>query len=94
MDIPEKICNFALVIEKYLYTEKMKRVDLYLSKPINLLGEKGTSYPQVNHIDTTSPNNEYVEDVNGEILFLNEMDEIMKLNTINIIKEHTFVETT
>ena len=66
----------------------MERIDLYLKKSINILGGKGSSYPNVIHIDTTSPDNEYVEDVNGEILFLNEMDTIMRLNTLKLIDQN------
>jgi len=66
----------------------MERIDLYLEKPINILGEKGQYYPNVIHIDTTSPDDEYVEDTNGEILFLNEMDTIMRLNTLKLIDQN------
>ena len=70
----------------------MKKVDLYLEKSINILGANGTSYPNVIHIDTTSTGDEYVEDENGEILYLNEMDEVMTANVGSIIDQNLPVD--
>ena len=67
----------------------MKRVDLYLDKPINILGAHGTSYPGVTHIDTTHAGDEYVEDGDGEILYISEMDTVMTANVNNIIDQNT-----
>ena len=66
----------------------MKRVDLYLDKPINILGAQGTSYPGVTHIDTTHTGDEYVEDGDGEILYIREMDAVMTANVSNIIDQN------
>jgi hypothetical protein len=66
----------------------MKKVDLYLEKPINIIGARGTSYPNVIHIDTMHEGDEYVEDVNGEILYLHEVDAVMQANVINIIDQN------
>ena len=66
----------------------MKKVDLYLTKPINVLGKNGTSYPNVTHIDTTLSDG-YIEDSGGEILFISEMDEVMKFNVSSIIDQNT-----
>lgn len=66
----------------------MKKVDLYLDKPINIIGQRGTSYPSVVHIDTIHEGDAYVEDVNGEILFLKEMDAVMAANVYNIIDQY------
>lgn len=66
----------------------MKRVDLYLDKPINILGAHGTSYPGVTHIDTTLAGDEYVEDEDGEILYISEMDAVMTANVSNIIDQN------
>ena len=66
----------------------MKKVDLYLEKPINIIGAHGTSYPNVTHIDTMHDGDEYVEDINGEILYLHEMDTVMQANVINIIDQN------
>jgi hypothetical protein len=68
----------------------MKKVDLYLPKPINVLGKNGTSYPNVVHIDTTSRTGDgYIEDNAGEILFLSEMDNLMKTNVGLLIEQYT-----
>ncbi len=67
----------------------MKRVNLYLDKPINLLGKDGTSYPRVIHIDTIDAGEEYVEDEDGEILYISEMDVVMTANVSNIIDQNT-----
>lgn len=67
----------------------MKKVDLYLDKPINILGAHGTSYPGVVHIDTTLAGNEYVEDGDGEILYVSEMDVVMAANVNSIIDQNT-----
>lgn len=66
----------------------MKKIDLYLERPINLIGGHGTSYPNVTHIDTIHEGDEYVEDVNGEILYLHEMDTVMLANVSNIIDQN------
>jgi hypothetical protein len=66
----------------------MKKVDLYLEKPINIIGARGTSYPNVIHIDTMHEGDEYVEDINGEILYLHEMDSVMLANVSNIIDQN------
>ena len=66
----------------------MKKVDLYLDKPINILGAHGTSYPGVTHIDTIHDGDEYVEDVDGEILYISEMDAVMTANVSSIIDQN------
>lgn len=66
----------------------MKRVDLHLDKPINILGKGGTSYPNTIHIDTTSVGDEYIEDTSGEILFLHEMDEVMRENVCSVVEQN------
>jgi hypothetical protein len=66
----------------------MKKVDLYLDKPINILGAHGTSCPNVTHIDTIHSGDEYVEDENGEILYISEMDAVMTANVSNIIDQN------
>ena len=66
----------------------MKKVNLYLDRPINILGEHGASYPGVTHIDTTHDGDEYVEDGDGEILYIREMDAVMTANVSNIIDQN------
>lgn len=66
----------------------MKKVNLYLDKPINILGAHGTSYPGVIHIDTIDAGEEYVEDGNGEILYISEMDAVMTANVSSIIDQN------
>ena len=81
MVISNLLCNFATA---------MKKVDLYLPKPINVLGKNGTSYPNVVHIDTTSRNGDgYIEDSGGELLFLSEMDSLMKANVESLIEQNS-----
>jgi hypothetical protein len=54
------------------------------------LGKNGTSYPNVVHIDTTSRNGDgYIEDSGGEILFLSEMDSLMKANVESLIEQNS-----
>jgi hypothetical protein len=67
----------------------MKKIDLYLAQPISIMGANGTSYENVTHIDTTKDGGEYIEDKEGEILFFNEMDAEMQLNTQQAIYEAT-----
>ena len=67
----------------------MRRVDLYLERPINILGEGGTSYPNTIHIDTTTAGDEYIEDSDGEILYLHEMDRVMVANVQSIIEQNS-----
>ena len=67
----------------------MKRIDLYLAQPIDIMGANGTSYNNVCHIDTTKEGDEYIEDKDGEILYLNEMDGTMQLNVLEAIYEET-----
>ena len=72
------------------FAPDMKKVDLYLPKPINVLGKNGTSYPNVVHIDTTSRDGDgYIEDSRGEILFLSEMDSLMKANVESLIEQNS-----
>jgi len=66
----------------------MRRVDLYLERPINILGEGGTSYPNTIHINTTSTGDEYIEDTDGDILYLHEMDAIMVANVQSIVEQN------
>lgn len=47
----------------------MTQCDIWLDEPIDL-----GSYPNVIHIINT-PNEQYIEDVDNEILFFDEMDE-------------------
>lgn len=64
----------------------MKKIDLWLDSPIDLEGDSGRSlYANVIHIDTTSGTDAYVEDVDGEILYLNEMDSDMMKNVEQLI---------
>lgn len=65
----------------------MRKVDLYLETPINIIGSNGTSYPNVVHIDTIHEGDEYVEDGDGEILYISEMDSVMVANVNNIIEQ-------
>ena len=80
-------------INHYLCSQRsksrvMKKVNLYLDRPINILGEHGASYPGVTHIDTTHDGDEYVEDGDGEILYIREMDAVMTANVSNIIDQN------
>ena len=57
----------------------MKRVDLWLDKPIELIGKDGVSYGDIIHIDTTTEGDEYIEREPDEyqvndILYLDEME--------------------
>lgn len=84
----------SLEINSYLCSQisksrVMKKVDLYLDKPINILGAHGTSYPGVAHIDTIHDGDEYVEDGDGEILYIREMDAVMTANVSSIIDQNT-----
>ena len=66
---------------------KIKKIDIWFEdNPIDIMGQGGSSYPNVIHIDTINEDNEYVEDVDGEILFLNEMDKVMVNNVIKAIE--------
>lgn len=65
----------------------MIKIDLYFDTPVNLLGECGTSYPNVVHISTIDEGDEYVEDENGEILYLREMDNLMRTNACGIVEQ-------
>jgi hypothetical protein len=67
----------------------MKKIDLYLERPINILGEGGTSYPNTIHINTTSTGDEYIEDTDGEILYLSEMDNLMIANVHSIVEQNS-----
>ena len=67
----------------------MRQIDLYLERPINILGEGGTSYPNTIHINTTTAGDEYVEDTDGEILYLNEMDSLMVANVHSIVEQNS-----
>jgi hypothetical protein len=64
----------------------MKRVDLWLDNPVDLNGEGINVYPEVVHIDTTQPGCEYVEDVYQEILYLDEMDPVMRSAAIDLLE--------
>ena len=66
----------------------MTRIDLYLERPINILGEGGTSYPNTIHINTTTCGDEYIEDSDGEIRYLHEMDSIMRANVQSIVEQN------
>ena len=67
----------------------MRRVDLYLERPINILGEGGTSYPNTIHICTTTSGDEYIEDTDGGILYLHEMDSLMVANVESIVEQNS-----
>ena len=67
----------------------MTRIDLYLERPINILGEGGTSYPNTIHINTTTNGDEYIEDTDGEILYLSEMDSLMVANVQSIVEQNS-----
>jgi hypothetical protein len=67
----------------------MTRIDLYLERPINILGEGGTSYPNTIHINTTTSGDEYIEDTDGEILYLSEMDSLMVANVQSIVEQNS-----
>ena len=51
----------------------MKKVDIWLDEPITI-SDGETEYPNVVHIDTMRVGDQYIEDENGEILFLDEME--------------------
>ena len=61
----------------------MKRVDMWLNKPIDIKG-----YPNTIHIDTTSEGDEYIEDKQGEILYLSEMEEDMVAEVMKAIDDN------
>lgn len=65
----------------------MKRKDLWLDSPINIEGDNGSSYPEVVHISTAIQGCEYVEDVYGEILYLDEMDNGMIDSVCEILED-------
>ena len=67
----------------------MKRIDLHLERPINILGEGGTSYPNTIHICTTTAGDEYIEDTDGDILYLSEMDSLMVANVQSIVEQNS-----
>ena len=62
----------------------MIRKDLWLDTPVNIEGDN-TIYENVVHIDTIHEGCEYVEDIYGEILFLDEMSGEMKEDALSII---------
>lgn len=68
----------------------MSKTDIWLDEPIDIFGEIGgaaTCYENVIHIDNTQEDG-YIEDTNGEILFFNEMDEVMKGNALKILRNY------
>ena len=67
----------------------MKRIDLYLEKPINVLGEGGSCYPNTIHINTTTCGDEYIEDTEGDIRYLHEMDALMRTNVQSIVEQNS-----
>jgi hypothetical protein len=64
----------------------MKKVYLWLDKPIDLVGDNGSTYPEVVHICTVNDGCEYVEDVYQEILYLDEMDPVMRSAAIDLLE--------
>lgn len=62
----------------------MIRKDLWLDTPVNIEGGN-TTYGEVIHIDTIQEGCEYVEDVYGEILYLDEMDKEMREDALALL---------
>lgn len=62
----------------------MIRKDLWLDTPVDIEGDN-TTYGEVVHIDTTQEGCEYVEDVYGEILYLDEMGKEMREDALSLL---------
>ena len=60
---------------------------MWLDSPINIEGDNGSSYPEVVHISTAIEGCEYVEDVYGEILYLDEMDRGMVASVREVLED-------
>lgn len=62
----------------------MIRKDLWLDTPVDIEGDN-TTYGNVIHVDTIQEGCEYVEDIYGEIFYLDEMDKEMREDVLALL---------
>jgi hypothetical protein len=62
-------------------------IDKWFKKPFDVYASDGTCYPDVIHVEVRDNDSDsYIEDVNGEILFFDEMDYSMVENVLEIVE--------